>query len=174
MGRMTGECHQLWECLAHLVESIEDEPWLVIGNFNTVADLSEVCGNCGDIRLAMEEFQDCISQTGLITLPMQGDLYTWHNRSTGDQSLWKRLDRMLVNDRWLDRWRRHAMTVCTHAPRTMLHWSLGEIFVVPSFGYLGLTITWHLQRSSSLLSNEFGDTQFSGSHVFRYSQVESA
>ncbi|KAL0402628.1 UNVERIFIED_CONTAM: hypothetical protein Slati_4292700 [Sesamum latifolium] len=35
---------------------------------------------------------------------MQGDLYTWHNRSTGDRSLWKRLDRMLVNDRWLDRW----------------------------------------------------------------------
>ncbi|KAL0455473.1 UNVERIFIED_CONTAM: hypothetical protein Slati_0886500 [Sesamum latifolium] len=35
---------------------------------------------------------------------MQGDLYTWHNRSTGDRSLWKRLDRMLANDRWLDRW----------------------------------------------------------------------
>ncbi|KAL0416024.1 UNVERIFIED_CONTAM: hypothetical protein Slati_3434300 [Sesamum latifolium] len=99
-----GERRQLWESLAHLAESIEDEPWLVMGDFNTVADLSEVCGNCGDIRLAMEEFQDCISQTGLITLPMQGDLYTWHNRSTGDRSLWKRLDRMLVNDRWLDRW----------------------------------------------------------------------
>ncbi|KAL0420601.1 UNVERIFIED_CONTAM: hypothetical protein Slati_3083000 [Sesamum latifolium] len=72
-----------------------------MGDFNTVADMSEVCGYSGDIRVAMEEFQGCISQTGLITLPVQGDLFTWHNRSTDSRSLWKRLDRMLANDRWL-------------------------------------------------------------------------
>ncbi|KAL0451204.1 UNVERIFIED_CONTAM: hypothetical protein Slati_1098500 [Sesamum latifolium] len=98
------ERRQLWDSLVQLVDSIDDEPWLVMGDFNTVADMSEVCGYSGDIRVAMEEFQDCISQTGLITLPMQGDLFTWHNRSTDSRSLWKRLDRMLANDRWLARW----------------------------------------------------------------------
>ncbi|KAL0416766.1 UNVERIFIED_CONTAM: hypothetical protein Slati_3508500 [Sesamum latifolium] len=109
----------------------------------------------------MEEFQDCISQTGLITLPMQGDLYTWHNRSTGDRSLWKRLDRCWLNG-WLDRW----PETCYDSlhPRTSDHAPLvlREIFVAPPFGSLGSTITWHLQRSSSLLSNEFGDTRFLG------------
>ncbi|KAL0420583.1 UNVERIFIED_CONTAM: hypothetical protein Slati_3081200 [Sesamum latifolium] len=90
--------------VARLADSIDDEPWLVMGDFNTVADMSEVCGYSGDIRVATDEFQDCISQTGLITLPVQGDLFTWHNRSTDSRSLWKRLDRMLANDRWLVRW----------------------------------------------------------------------
>ncbi|KAL0455422.1 UNVERIFIED_CONTAM: hypothetical protein Slati_0881400 [Sesamum latifolium] len=88
----------------NLADSIDDEPLLVMGDFNTVADMSEVCGHSGDIRVAMEEFQDCISQTGIITLPMQGNLFTWHNHSTDSRSLWKRLDRMLANDRWLARW----------------------------------------------------------------------
>ncbi|KAL0420738.1 UNVERIFIED_CONTAM: hypothetical protein Slati_3096700 [Sesamum latifolium] len=64
----------------------------------------EVCGASGDIRLAIEEFQDCILQTGLIGLPLRGEHFTWHNYSMDGRSLWKRLDRMLVNDSWLGRW----------------------------------------------------------------------
>ncbi|KAL2253026.1 UNVERIFIED_CONTAM: hypothetical protein Sindi_0097300 [Sesamum indicum] len=32
---------------------------------------------------------------------MQGEWYTWHNCSAGPRNLWKRLDRMLINDRWM-------------------------------------------------------------------------
>ncbi|KAL0433130.1 UNVERIFIED_CONTAM: hypothetical protein Slati_2647300 [Sesamum latifolium] len=98
------ERRELWHSLVQLSDSISDEPWLVMGDFNMVVDLSEVCGISGDIHVVMEEFQECLSQIGLLTLPMQGDLYTWHNYSSSPRSLWKRLDRMLVNDRWLDRW----------------------------------------------------------------------
>ncbi|KAL0354288.1 UNVERIFIED_CONTAM: hypothetical protein Sangu_1010100 [Sesamum angustifolium] len=44
----------------------------MLGDFNTVVDMSEVCGHSGDIRVAMEEFRSCIVNTSLITLPMQG------------------------------------------------------------------------------------------------------
>ncbi|KAK4384175.1 putative ribonuclease H protein [Sesamum angolense] len=54
--------------------------------------------------MAMNEFRDCIMGTGLIHLPVQGEMFTWHNCSEGDRSLWKRLDRLLVNDNWLRRW----------------------------------------------------------------------
>ncbi|KAL0292827.1 UNVERIFIED_CONTAM: Retrovirus-related Pol polyprotein from type-2 retrotransposable element R2DM [Sesamum radiatum] len=64
----------------------------------------EVCGQSGDIRGAAEEFQGCLQATGLITLPMQGERFTWHNCSRDSRSLWKRLDRLLVNDRWLTNW----------------------------------------------------------------------
>ncbi|KAL0295535.1 UNVERIFIED_CONTAM: putative ribonuclease H protein [Sesamum calycinum] len=30
--------------------------------------------------------------------------FSWHNCSEGDRSLWKRLDRLLVNDAWLSQW----------------------------------------------------------------------
>ncbi|KAL0430578.1 UNVERIFIED_CONTAM: hypothetical protein Sradi_0683800 [Sesamum radiatum] len=79
-------------------------PWLVGGDFNTVVDTSEVCGQSGDVRGAAEEFQSCLRDTGLITLPMQGEWFTWHNCSRDSKSLWKRLDRVLVNDWWLERW----------------------------------------------------------------------
>ncbi|KAL0453552.1 UNVERIFIED_CONTAM: hypothetical protein Slati_1333300 [Sesamum latifolium] len=87
-----------------LVDSINDDLWLVMDDFNTVVDLSEVSSASGNIRGAMEEFQECITATGLITLPIQGQFFTWHNCSNDSRSLWKRLDRMMVNDRWLDRW----------------------------------------------------------------------
>ncbi|KAL0455426.1 UNVERIFIED_CONTAM: LINE-1 reverse transcriptase [Sesamum latifolium] len=58
----------------------------------------------GDIRGAAEEFQECLWGMGLITLPMQGEWFTWHNCSRDSRSLWKRLDRLLVNDCWLGCW----------------------------------------------------------------------
>ncbi|KAL0287519.1 UNVERIFIED_CONTAM: hypothetical protein Sradi_7123600 [Sesamum radiatum] len=80
------------------------EPWLVGGDFNAVIDASEVCGQSGDIRLAADEFRDCLRVTGLTTLPLQGEWFTWHNCSSDSRSLWKRLDRLLANDWWFDRW----------------------------------------------------------------------
>ncbi|KAL0291249.1 UNVERIFIED_CONTAM: Retrovirus-related Pol polyprotein from type-2 retrotransposable element R2DM [Sesamum radiatum] len=94
----------LWQNLMTLAHSISDEPWIVGGDFNTVLDMSEVCGSSADIQLAMTEFRDCILDTGLIHLPVQGERFSWHNCSEGDRSLWKRLDRLIVNDAWLGRW----------------------------------------------------------------------
>ncbi|KAL0401943.1 UNVERIFIED_CONTAM: hypothetical protein Slati_4224200 [Sesamum latifolium] len=94
----------LWQNLSNISHAIVDIPWLVGGDFNTVLDASEVCGHSGDIRCAAEEFQACIHETGLISLPMQGEWFTWHNCSTDSRSLWKKLDCILVNDCWLDTW----------------------------------------------------------------------
>ncbi|KAK4384033.1 hypothetical protein Sango_3098400 [Sesamum angolense] len=71
---------------------------------STVLDMSEVCGSSADIQLAVTEFRDCILDTGLIHLPVQGERFSWHNCSEGDRSLWKRLDRLIVNDAWLGQW----------------------------------------------------------------------
>ncbi|KAL0293492.1 UNVERIFIED_CONTAM: hypothetical protein Sradi_6934200 [Sesamum radiatum] len=94
----------LWADLVRLSTITANEPWLVGGDFNTVLDASEVCGQSGDIRGAAEEFQGCLQDTGLIALPVQGERFTWHNCSRDSRSLWKRLDRLLVNDRWLMNW----------------------------------------------------------------------
>ncbi|KAL0298221.1 UNVERIFIED_CONTAM: hypothetical protein Sangu_3153500 [Sesamum angustifolium] len=94
----------LWQNLVMLAQLISDEPWIVGGDFNTVLDMSEVCGASADIHLAMNDFRDCILDTGLIHLPWQGERFSWQNCSEGDRSLWKQLDRFLVNDAWLDQW----------------------------------------------------------------------
>ncbi|KAL0287883.1 UNVERIFIED_CONTAM: hypothetical protein Sradi_7114800 [Sesamum radiatum] len=49
-----------------------DTPWLVGGDFNTVLDSSEVCGQSGDISGAADEFRGCLQDTGLIPVPVHG------------------------------------------------------------------------------------------------------
>ncbi|KAK4384172.1 hypothetical protein Sango_3084700 [Sesamum angolense] len=109
---------ELWQGLTEQAASV-NLPWLVGGDFNAVLDMSEVSGASGDIRVAMHEFNDCIIQTGLIPLPMQGERFSWHNCSTDGRSLWKRLDRIFVNDAWLERWPNLFYTCLT--PRTSDH-----------------------------------------------------
>ncbi|KAL0293769.1 UNVERIFIED_CONTAM: Retrovirus-related Pol polyprotein from type-2 retrotransposable element R2DM [Sesamum angustifolium] len=110
---------ELWQGLIDLAVTIGNVPWLVGGDFNAVLDMSEVSGTSGDIRVAMNEFNDCILQTGLLSLPMQGERFTWHNCSLDGRSLWKRLDRLLVNDVWMDKWPNLYYTCLS--PRTSDH-----------------------------------------------------
>ncbi|KAL2252776.1 UNVERIFIED_CONTAM: Retrovirus-related Pol polyprotein from type-1 retrotransposable element R2 [Sesamum indicum] len=72
---------ELWNVLENLAIQCADIPWLIGGDFNAVRDLSE--------------------NTGLLPLPMQGEWYTWHNHSATPRNLRKRLDRMMINDRWM-------------------------------------------------------------------------
>ncbi|KAL2224653.1 UNVERIFIED_CONTAM: LINE-1 reverse transcriptase [Sesamum indicum] len=111
----------LWTALETLAQQCSDIPWMVGGDFNAVRDLNEVCGISGDIRMATEEFKAGILVAGLIPLLMQGEWFTWHNCSTSAWSLWKRLDRILINDRWLTRFPSayyHSLTPQTsdHSP----------------------------------------------------------
>ncbi|KAK4381224.1 hypothetical protein Sango_2988800 [Sesamum angolense] len=110
---------ELWQGLIELAATVGNVPWLVGGDFNAVLDMSEVSGASGDIRVAINEFNDCILQTGLLSLPMQGERFTWHNCSLDGRSLWKRLDRLIVNDVWMDRWPNLFYTCLT--PRTSDH-----------------------------------------------------
>ncbi|KAL0308169.1 UNVERIFIED_CONTAM: Retrovirus-related Pol polyprotein from type-2 retrotransposable element R2DM, partial [Sesamum angustifolium] len=94
----------LWATLQSLAGNISDEPCLVLGDFNAVLDDNEVWGRPADTTASMNEFGQCIMATGLIHLPFTGCPYTWHNCCEGTRSLWKILDRMLVNAAWLERW----------------------------------------------------------------------
>ncbi|KAL2252839.1 UNVERIFIED_CONTAM: hypothetical protein Sindi_0078600 [Sesamum indicum] len=110
---------ELWNALENLAIQCADIPWMIGGDFNAVRDLSEVCGTSGDIRTAMEDFNAAIHNTGLLPLPMQGEWYTWYNHRATPQNLWKKLDRMLINDRWMARFPNAFYSVLT--PRTSDH-----------------------------------------------------
>ncbi|KAL2235421.1 UNVERIFIED_CONTAM: hypothetical protein Sindi_1274300 [Sesamum indicum] len=110
---------ELWGSLETIATQSVDILWLIGGDFNTVRDLSEICGASGDIRMAMEEFNGCVQNAGLLPLPMQGEWYTWHNCSANPRNLWKRLDRLLINDRWMARFPTSFYTSLT--PRTSDH-----------------------------------------------------
>ncbi|KAL2226583.1 UNVERIFIED_CONTAM: hypothetical protein Sindi_2017000 [Sesamum indicum] len=109
----------LWGTLETKATQCVDIPWLVGGDFNAVRDLSEVCGTSGDIHIAMDDFNACIENAGLLPLPMQGEWFTWHNHRATPRNLWKRLDRMMINDRWMARFPNASYSTLT--PRTSDH-----------------------------------------------------
>ncbi|KAL2235805.1 UNVERIFIED_CONTAM: hypothetical protein Sindi_1312700 [Sesamum indicum] len=81
-----GNRRTLWRDLCELSRGIIDKGWFVMGDFNAVLDMSEVCGASGDITYAIDEFLACVMEAGLITLPMQGQTLTWHNCSRDARS----------------------------------------------------------------------------------------
>ncbi|KAL0293553.1 UNVERIFIED_CONTAM: hypothetical protein Sradi_6930300 [Sesamum radiatum] len=95
---------ELWQGILQLSRNITDEPWIVMCDFNAVIDDSEVSGYAADTRVSMADFLECITEAELTHLPFTGAHFTWHNCSDGGRSLWKRLDRMLVNEAWLVKW----------------------------------------------------------------------
>ncbi|KAL0292193.1 UNVERIFIED_CONTAM: hypothetical protein Sradi_6999800, partial [Sesamum radiatum] len=104
-----GDCdyirrRDLWSGLCVLADDCADDPWCVLGDFNAIVDSSEASGRAVESGTSMAEFRDCISSTGLLHLPFTGCPFTWHNCSEGSRSLWKRLDRILVNESWVVLW----------------------------------------------------------------------
>ncbi|KAL0346087.1 UNVERIFIED_CONTAM: hypothetical protein Sradi_4440000 [Sesamum radiatum] len=59
-----GTRRELWQELRGLASGVSNEPWLMLGDFNKVLDMSEVCGHSGDIQLAIEEFRNCLLDSG--------------------------------------------------------------------------------------------------------------
>ncbi|KAL0289527.1 UNVERIFIED_CONTAM: hypothetical protein Sradi_7071800 [Sesamum radiatum] len=104
-----GECDPirrrlLWGELLMISAAIVDSPWCALGDFNIVIDESESSGGTAEVSHAMAEFREFIMDAALIHLPYTGCPFTWHNCSSGSRSLWRRLDRVLVNDNWLEKW----------------------------------------------------------------------
>ncbi|KAL0420356.1 UNVERIFIED_CONTAM: hypothetical protein Slati_3058500 [Sesamum latifolium] len=83
----------LWEELTWL--STQDVPWLVGRDFNVILHPNENQG--GDLsRMGpMDDFNDMVSDTGLIDAGFEGEPFTWINKR-----IWKRLDRVLYGKEW--------------------------------------------------------------------------
>ncbi|CAN1162022.1 LINE-1 retrotransposable element ORF2 protein [Linum perenne] len=85
----------LWDALKTVAASITD-PWAVIGDFNSILSANDKRGGAGFVRARNKSFIDTVDLCGLSNLPFQGPKFTWARNN-----VLVRLDRALVNDRWL-------------------------------------------------------------------------
>ncbi|KAK4380914.1 hypothetical protein Sango_3020500 [Sesamum angolense] len=134
---------------------------LSLGDVNAIIDTSEACGRAADTTASMNEFLNCILDTGLIHIPFTGSPYTWHNCSEG-----KRLDRILVNAVWLELWP-NSSYICA-LPSTSDHFPLilnaenrgnahplfrFDNFLAKQIGFLdSVTITWRHNITGTAMS----------------------
>ncbi|XP_026378349.1 uncharacterized protein LOC113272767 [Papaver somniferum] len=97
-------------------------PWLVIGDFNCVLRNEEKKGGASPNTAVVNEFSDWIYDNNLFEfIESLGCNFTWSNRQSGVRRTINKLDRVVINEFWLNRfgnWRSKALPreVSDHSP----------------------------------------------------------
>ncbi|XP_051121132.1 uncharacterized protein LOC127244702, partial [Andrographis paniculata] len=87
----------LWSFLQDTAASSLGSPWLIGGDFNAIADISERKGPGRPKLRSIQDFSAAILDANLIDAGFEGSPHTWTNRR-----VWERLDRILYNTAWED------------------------------------------------------------------------
>ncbi|WMV45632.1 hypothetical protein MTR67_039017 [Solanum verrucosum] len=101
----------LWDRLFHF--SNMDTPWCTIGDFNVITSTKEKYGGIPYNMNKSLDFITIIEASGLMDIGYSGQHYTWCNQRAAEAKVWKRLDRAMVNDKWLELM---PQTTITHLP----------------------------------------------------------
>ncbi|WMV07509.1 hypothetical protein MTR67_000894 [Solanum verrucosum] len=101
----------LWDNLMQVSET--NLPWCTIGDFNVITSTQEKQGGREYNMNKSFEFISVIEPCGLIDIGYNGQPFTWCNQRAEEARIWKRLDRAMVNDKWLESM---PQTTITHLP----------------------------------------------------------
>lgn len=86
----------LWEEL-YSISTGMDRPWLIGGDFNVVLNGEEKIGGVPVVAADVDDFKTCIESCDLSQVPFKGSPFTWWNGRAGDDCIFERLDRILIN-----------------------------------------------------------------------------
>ncbi|XP_059295549.1 uncharacterized protein LOC132048883 [Lycium ferocissimum] len=90
---------ELWDSLYHLESSME-LPWMVGGDFNIILSEKEKLGGLPVTWNESEDFAFCIKSCELFDVGFKGSLFTWWNGRSAADCIFKRVDRVVVNQQF--------------------------------------------------------------------------
>nr|XP_027082134.1 uncharacterized protein LOC113704429 [Coffea arabica] len=97
----TGEERRvLWDGVLHCQP--HQRPWIVVGDFNVVVEPWEKRGGRPFRVAEARDFVDFMASAGLFDGGFSGSNFTWCNNRHGRARIWKRLDRVLLNEACMD------------------------------------------------------------------------
>lgn len=74
--------------------------WMVVGDFNCPLFPDDRLGST--VRHAKTvDFAECVHYCGLHDMQQVGCRYTWNNKQQGDNRVYSKLDRVLINEEWM-------------------------------------------------------------------------
>ena len=91
----------LWRDICHYAPIIGNQPWILLGDFNVARHSSDIANYSRPKTRSMTQFVDAINSASLEDLKYVGVHYTWSNKQVGPANVSKKLDRVLINDTWL-------------------------------------------------------------------------
>ncbi|KAJ9563283.1 hypothetical protein OSB04_008443 [Centaurea solstitialis] len=97
------ERRDLWSGLRKAKVLMGDKPWMVMGDFNSILFPHDGFGGCSRRNQSMEDFYHCIEDVELCDIRYSGIQFTWIQKPKGDDGLLRKLDRIMVNTHFLQR-----------------------------------------------------------------------
>ncbi|XP_074299917.1 uncharacterized protein LOC141631098 [Silene latifolia] len=91
------EREPLWSSLRHYYLTVNG-PWIVGGDFNTVLAGNERIGGAPITNAEMRPLLQVVHDCELADLGARGAFFTWTNKHETGSKIYRRIDRMLVND----------------------------------------------------------------------------
>lgn len=91
----------LWNKLEQILEFI-NLPWLIMGDFNEIANQNEKFGGRPPNRIKFETFNLFLQKAKLIDLGFSGPKYTWTNCTQDGSLIRTRIDRAHANAEWIN------------------------------------------------------------------------
>ncbi|XP_020258878.1 uncharacterized protein LOC109835307 [Asparagus officinalis] len=91
---------ELWHDLLSLKQNVT-YPWIIGDAFNAIISNEEKLGGALVSDYDTEDFINFISTCQLIHLKTTGYFFTWNNKQGADSRIWSRLDRVLINEEWI-------------------------------------------------------------------------
>lgn len=91
----------LWADMRYLGTIIGDNPWIQLGDFNVVRRPNERL--TGFDQAATYDFNDCLESLNMEDMPSRGFWFTLSNRRGGMGVNKSKIDRVLINSAWLDK-----------------------------------------------------------------------
>ncbi|XP_062100716.1 uncharacterized protein LOC133806638 [Humulus lupulus] len=90
----------LWSKLSSL--SLPIKPWLIMGDFNAAFDPNDRRGGRCILHKELEDARNWLDHGLVEEMKLLGTFYTWSNNQEGDKRIYSKLDRVFVNEDWLD------------------------------------------------------------------------
>lgn len=115
------ERRALWSGLRKFKVFIHNKAWIVLGDFNSMLFPHDGLGGSSRRNSDMEDFYACLEDVELFDLAYQGCQYTWIQKPSGEGGIMRKLDRILGNSAFIDRFRDttvffHPRGVSDHSP----------------------------------------------------------
>ncbi|XP_059295529.1 uncharacterized protein LOC132048860 [Lycium ferocissimum] len=95
------ERQELWDSIGQVALNVH-VPWIVGGDFNVILKPEEKLGGLPVHHSETAEFAHFVNNCGLLELKFSGSRYTWWNGRIEEDCIFKRLDRILANQEFMD------------------------------------------------------------------------
>lgn len=80
---------------------VQENPWLVDGDFNVILSKEENLGGLPFTQHEATDFSLCLNACAFEDINFFGSKYTWWNRRVAEDCIFKRVDKILANSAFL-------------------------------------------------------------------------